>query len=74
MFCFAVIPNGLKLKAAKKYYDWAADYEMNALHVTGVYGVRVIMHGTSLDTPGRRELLAMQSVQSYYPFPMCMHT
>ena len=74
MFCFAVIPNGLKLKAAKKYYDWAAKYEMNSLHVTGVYGVRLIMYGTSLDSPGRRELLAMQSVQSYYPCPMCTHT
>jgi len=74
MLCFAVIPNGLKLQEAKKYYDWAAKYEMNSLHTRGVYGVRVIMYGTSLDSPGRRELLAMQSVQSYYPCPMCMHT
>ena len=74
MLCFAVIPNNLKLKAAKKFYDFAATYEMNSLHATGISGVRVIMYGTSLDSPGRRELLAMQSVQSYYPCPVCVHT
>ena len=74
MFCFAIIPNGLKLRAAKKFYDFAAAYDINSLHTKGVYGVRVIMHGTSLDSPGRRELLVMQSLQSYYPCPMCIHT
>ena len=74
MFCFAVIPNNLKLDAAKKFYDFAANYEMNSLHLTGICGIRVIMYGTSLDSPGRRELLCMQSVQSYYPCPMCLHT
>ena len=51
-----------------------AQYEMNALHTYGIDGVRVIMFGTSLDTPGRRELLCMQSEQSYYPCPICMHS
>jgi hypothetical protein len=74
MFCLAIIPNALKMQAAKKYYDFAAAYEMNDLHLTGIYGVRVIMHGTSLDSPGRRELLGMQSVQAYYPCHTCMHT
>ena len=74
MFCFAIIPNAIKMQAAKKYYDFAAQYEMNALHVTGICGVRVVMYGTSLDSPGRRELLAMQSVQSYYPCYRCLHT
>lgn len=74
MLCLGIIPCGLKLTAAKKFYDYAAEFEMNSLHRTGVYGVRVIMYGTSLDSPGRRELLAMQSVQAYYPCPTCLHT
>ena len=74
MLCLAIIPNGLKMQAAKKYYDFAATYEMNYLHRTGIDGIRVIMYGTSLDCPGRKELLAMQSVQSYYPCHVCMHT
>ena len=43
MFCFAIIPNEIKMQAAKKYYDFAAQYEMNALHVTGICGVRVVI-------------------------------
>ena len=55
-----LIPVELKGQAAKKYYDWTANYEMNALHTYGVDGVRVLVYGTTLDTPGRRELLQMQ--------------
>ena len=55
-----LIPSTLKGKAAKKYYDFAADFEINRLHTTGIDGVRVIVFGTTLDTPGRRELLALQ--------------
>ena len=74
ILCLGVIPNQLKLKQAKKYYDFASEYEMNQLHIYGVNGVRVILYGTSLDTPGRRELLSMQAVTSYNPCPICMHT
>ena len=59
MFCFAIIPNTLKMQAAKKYYDFAAQYEMNDLYRTGIYGVRVIMYGTTLNSPGRREILSI---------------
>ena len=59
MFCFAVIPNSLKGQAAKKYYDFAADYQINELYHTGIYGVKVLLFGTSLDCPGRSELLSM---------------
>ena len=66
MLCLAIIINQLKMKAAKKYYDWAANYEMNDLHDHGVEGVRVLVYGTTLDTPGRRELLQMQVRVLYY--------
>ena len=38
-----LIPSELKGQCAKKYYDWAANYEMNALHTYGVDGVRVLV-------------------------------
>lgn len=69
-----LIPAGLKGVAAKKYYDWAANFEMNSLNRRGVDGVRVLIYGDTLDTPGRRELLNIQSVSAFYPCPHCLHT
>ena len=47
---------------------------MNELHRVGVWGVQVKLYGLSLDTPGRRELLKMQSVTTFYPCPHCIHS
>ena len=69
-----LIPSELKGKQAKKYYDWAASFEMISLHTDGVDGVRVLTYGDTMDTPGRRELLNMQAVQAFYPCPHCVHT
>jgi hypothetical protein len=69
----ALIPSKLKGQAAKKYYDFAARYEMNDLYEHGVDGVLVKMYGTSLDAPGRRELLEMTSCTSLFPCPHCVH-
>ena len=55
-----LIPSRLKGQAAKKYYDFAAYYEMNRLHDEGIDGVRVVVYGTTLDTPARAELLQLQ--------------
>lgn len=69
-----LIISDLKGVCARKYYDWAATYEMNHLHTRGVDGVRVVLYGTTLDTPGRREILAMQTETAFYPCPHCLHT
>lgn len=69
-----LVPDKLKGLVVKKFYDFAAHYEMNRLHDVGVNGVRLLMLGTTLDTPGRRELLNMQSVNAFYPCPYCLHT
>ena len=69
-----LIISDLKGLCAKKYYDWAATYEMEDLHRRGVDGVRVILYGTTLDTPGRREILAMESETAFFPCPHCLHT
>ena len=62
MLLLMLIPASLKGQAAKKYYDFAADFELNALHDRGVEGVKVMLFGNTMDTPGRAELLNMQVV------------
>ena len=74
MLVQAIIPATLKDEASRKYYNFAANYEMNRLYRVGVNDVRVVMFGTSLDSPGRRELLSMQLVSAYYCCPDCLHT
>ena len=69
-----LVPPKLKGAAAKKYYDWAAEFEMNKLCNVGVDGVKLKLYGSSLDCPGRRELLDMQAVTAKYPCPHCLHT
>ena len=52
-----VIPTGLKEDQQKKYYDFMAKFELNELFHRGVSGVRVKIFCTSMDTPGRAELM-----------------
>ena len=74
MLVHALIPAHLKGKAAKKYYDWLGAEEITPLRRAGVQGVRVIVYGNTLDTPGRREVLNMQAVSAFYPCPHCLHS
>ena len=74
MLVHALIPSQLKGPAAKKYYDWLGTNEMTPLFQDDVDGVRVIVFGNTNDTPGRRELLAMQAVTAFYPCPHCLHS
>ena len=71
MLLCMLLPDSLKGPQQRKYYDWAATYEMNDLHTRGVGGVRVIVYGTSLDSPGRAELMQIQSATAYYNCPYC---
>ena len=66
-----LIPAHLKNQAARKYYDWAAKYEIRDLHVNGIDGICVEVYGTTLDSPGRAEMLCMQSHGAYYGCPHC---
>ena len=53
-----LLPSSLgKGKAQKKYYDFAAEFELNELATKGVDGIKVKVFTTSLDTKGREELL-----------------
>ena len=69
-----LIPAHLKGKVAKKYYDWLGCHEISPLRRVGVNGVRVIVHGNTLDTPARRELFNMRVVTVFYPCPHCLHS
>ena len=73
MLLHMLLPSKLKAVALKKYYDWSAKYELTDLHVHGISGIKVKHFGTSLDTPGRQEILRMESSQAYQGCPYCFH-
>lgn len=52
-----LVPDGLKGRGLKKYFDFAAKYELDDLFYSGVDGIKVKVFSTSMDTPGRAELL-----------------
>lgn len=74
MLLFLVIPSSIKDPGVKKYYDFIAKYELNDLFTTGIDGVRVKIFSTSMDTPGRSELMGMESCLAYQGCPVCLHT
>lgn len=74
MLLHALVPSKLKGRAAKKYYDWLGTNEMTPLYRHGVDGIRVVVFGNTNDSPGRREILAMQAVTAFYPCPHCLHS
>ena len=57
MLLLLVIPTCIKDPGVKKYYDFIANYELNDLFTTGINGVKVKIFSTSMDTPGRSELM-----------------
>ena len=40
----------------KKYFDFAASFELNDLCTIGINGIRVMVFGASLDTKEREEV------------------
>ena len=57
MFLMMLLPVNAKGYGLKKYFDFAATFELNSLYHTGVSGIKVKIFSLSLDTPGRHELL-----------------
>ena len=56
MLLMMLLPAKLKM-GQKKYYDFAAKYELNRLFEEGIDGIKVKVFGCSMDTKGREELL-----------------
>ena len=62
-----LLPEGLG-EGQKKYYDFAATFELNELYHNGVSGVKVKVFSSSLDTPGRAEFLGSLLLQFFVLF------
>ena len=73
MLLMMLIPATLK-EGQKKYYDFAADYELKRLSSEGIGGIKIKIFGTSMDTKGREELLGMQACQAYQSCWVCTHS
>ena len=54
-----LIPTALKENSQKKYYDFMSKFELKKLYHEGVAGMRVKIFTTSMDTPGRAELMGV---------------
>ena len=57
MLLWMVISTAIKNPGVQKYFNFASNYELKDLWTTGVDGVKAKIFGTSMDTPGRSELL-----------------
>ena len=68
-----LMPDTIKT-GQKKYFDFAAHYELRDLYQSGVEGVKVKIFASSMDTPGRAEMLGMQNCQAYQSCCVCTHT
>ena len=59
MLLLMLLPSTLKGVEQKKFYDFAATYELDYLFRRGVLDVKVKVFAASMDTKGREELLGM---------------
>ena len=68
-----LMPESLSAEQQRKFYTWSAKFEMDDLQTNGVSGVRAIIFGDTLDTPGRAKFLNMKGCKAYRPCPYCFH-
>lgn len=61
MILLIVIPTKIKDPNVKKYFDFSATYELDDLFINGVEGVKIKIFTTTMDTPGRSELMGLLS-------------
>ena len=73
MLLWMLLPTSAKGHTAKKFFDFAMSYEMNDMYDNGVSGVKVKVFGTSMDTPGRAELIGMEGHMTYTSCCVCKH-
>ena len=58
-----IIPDTVKNEAQRKYYNFAANFELNEIFENGIDGVKVYFFGMSMDTKGKEQILGMQTSQ-----------
>ena len=59
MILYMLLYQCIKYESARKYYDFAVEYELNDLFYNGINGVRVKVFTASLDTKGKEEISGM---------------
>ena len=65
MLLLMFLPTNVKAWGQKKYFDFAARYELHSLYTRGIDGIKVKIFSMSMDTVGRHELLGMQTSAGY---------
>ena len=63
-----LLDSTLSANAMRKYYKFAANYEMNQLNQVGVDGVRFIVFANTLDTKG----VSIPSIHPFYSMHPCI--
>ena len=58
----------------KKYYDFAAEFELQDLYRVGVAGVKVKIFSSTMDTKGREELSGTCIWETLHVLRICMST
>ena len=56
MLLFMLLQQSIKQEQQRKYFDFAAKFELNELFTKGIDGIKIKLFSTSMDTKGREEL------------------
>jgi hypothetical protein len=56
MLLFMLLQHSIKQEQKRKYFDFAATFELNDLFSKGIDGVKIKLFAVSMDTKGREEL------------------
>jgi len=71
MLLFMLLQQSIKQEQQRKYFDFAAKFELNELYTTGIDGIKIKVFATSMDTKGREELSGISFVFFLY-FTFCI--
>lgn len=56
MILFMLMQSSVKHEMQRKYFEFAAKYELNDLATNGINGIKIKIFTTTMDTKGREEL------------------
>lgn len=68
MLLFMLLQQSIKQEQQRKYFDFAAKFELNEMFTTGIDGIKIKVFSTSMDTKGREELSGIFSVFYFFAF------
>ena len=69
MMLFMLLQQSIKQEQQRKYFDFAAKFELNELFTTGIDGIKIKVFATSMDTnKGREELSGIFLYFTFFAF------